>query len=63
VRKSKQTSLSLPTVLATSAAFFARLHREANLEDWLNRIIWERLDIEEAAFAGFKRELVLKSTR
>jgi hypothetical protein len=62
VRKSKQTSLSLPAVLATRAAFFAWLAREGNLEDWLNRIIWERLEIEEAAFAGFKRELLLKST-
>ena len=63
VRKLKQTSLSLPAALAARAAFFTRLHREVNLEDWLNRIIRERLDIEEAAFAGFKRELLLKSTR
>jgi hypothetical protein len=63
VRKSKQASLLLPATLAARAAFFARLHREASLENWLNRIIRERLDIEEAAFVGFKRELLLKSTR
>jgi len=62
-RKSKQASLLLPAALAARAAFFARLHRETSLEDWLNRIIRERLDIEEAAFVGFKRELLLKSTR
>jgi hypothetical protein len=63
VRKLKQPSLSLPAALAARAAFFARLHREANLADRRSRIIREKLDIEEAAFAGFKRELLLKSTR
>jgi hypothetical protein len=63
VRKSKQTALSLPAALAARAAFFARLHRETSLEGWLNRIIQERLDIEEAAFVGFKRELLLKGSR
>ena len=63
VGKSKQASLLLPATLAARAAFFARLHRETSLEDWLDRIIRERLDIEEAAFVGFKRELLLKSTR
>lgn len=63
VTKQRLTSLSLPAVLASRAAFFARLHREASLEDWIKRIIRERLDIEEAAFAGCKRELIGKNSR
>ncbi len=63
VTKRRSASLSLPAVLASRAAFFARLHREANLENWVKRIIAERLDIEEAAFAGYKRDLVAKNSR
>jgi len=47
--------------LASRAAFFARLHRGLSLEEWLNRVIQERLDIEEAAFSGFKLELAAKN--
>ena len=63
VSKLKSTSLALPSDLAARAAFFARLYREASLENWLKRVIQERLDIEEAAFAGFKKELVAKNSR
>jgi hypothetical protein len=63
VRKSKSTSLILPSELALRAAFFARLHREGSLDNWLKRIIQERLDIEEAAFSGFKKELHAKNGR
>ena len=63
VRKSKSTSLTLPSELASRAAFFARLHREGSLDNWLKRIIQERLDIEEAAFSGFKKELQAKNGR
>ncbi len=63
VTKRRSAALSLPAVLASRAAFFARLHREANLENWVKRIIAERLDIEEAAFAGYKRDLVAKTSR
>jgi len=51
----------LPSELAARAAFFARLHREMNVEDWLIRVIQERVDLEEAAFAGLKRDLVAKN--
>lgn len=57
-QKTKAASLSLPSSLTARAAFFARLHREARLDDWLKRVIQERIDLEEAAFAGLKRELV-----
>lgn len=62
VRKQKFISLSIPSELASRAAFFARLHRGLSLEEWLSRIIQERLDIEEAAFSGFKRELAAKNS-
>lgn len=57
VKKNSATSVSLPAALAERAAFFARVHREKDLESWLKRIIQERLDIEEAAFSGFKKEM------
>lgn len=63
VTKQKETALSLPAILASRAAFFAHLHREASLEDWIKRIIRERLEIEEAAFAGCKKELITKNNR
>ena len=62
VRKAKPTSVPLPSELATRAAFFARLHREVSVEDWLRRIIQERIDLEEAAFAGLKRDLAAKNS-
>jgi fructose-1-phosphate kinase PfkB-like protein len=58
VIKSKKAPMSLPSSLAARAAFFAGLHREARLNDWLQKVIQERVDLEEAAFAGLKRELV-----
>ena len=58
VRKSKSSAVSLPAELASRAAFFARLHREASVEEWLKRIIEERINIEEAVFAESKRDLV-----
>jgi len=63
VRRAKSTSVSIPAALAAQAAFFARLHREADLSNWLKRIIQERLDIEEAAFTGSKKDLLTKNSR
>ncbi len=57
VRKGKPTTLSLPADLAARAAFLARLHRKTNLEEWLTHIIEERIELEEAAFVGAKRDL------
>lgn len=58
VRKSKSSTVSLPAELASRAAFFARLHREQSVEEWLKRIIEERINIEEAVFAESKRDLI-----
>ena len=57
VRSGKSSAVSLPAKLASRAAFFARLHRESSVQDWLKRIIEERIDIEEAVFTESKRDL------
>lgn len=56
-RRDQGASLEIPAKLAARAAFLARLHRQPSIERWLRRIIEERVEIEEAAFAGAKREL------
>ena len=56
-RRSKSEAVSIPAEVASRAAFFARLHRESSVEDWIKRIVAERVDIEEAAFAEAKRDL------
>jgi hypothetical protein len=58
VQRSQAAAFSLSAELASRAAFFARLHRAANVEAWIEHIVQERLDMEEAAFAALKRELV-----
>lgn len=61
IRKARAATVPISADLVARAAFFARLHREANVEAWLKRVIQERIDLEEAAFAGLKRELRAKS--
>jgi hypothetical protein len=57
VQRATPTSLSLPADLAARAAFLAQLHRTKSVEEWLTQVIQERVDLEEAAFVGVKREL------
>lgn len=52
----KPTALSIPVELANRATFLAQLHRMANMEEWLTRIIQERVELEEAAFMTVKRQ-------
>ena len=56
-RRSKSEAVSIPAEVASRAAFFARLHRESSVEDWIKKVVAERVDIEEAAFAEAKRDL------
>ena len=49
--------LSIPGELAARAAFLARLHHEAGYDKWIERIVRERVDIEEFAFAEAKKKL------
>jgi hypothetical protein len=56
----KQTSVDLSASLAQRAAFLARLHRERNLQSWVERVIRERVELEERAFMQARRELSTK---
>ncbi|MBI1742163.1 hypothetical protein HYR54_03745 [Candidatus Acetothermia bacterium] len=56
-RKAKPASLAIPAELAARAAFLARLHKAKDVGEWLARIIQERIELEEVAFAEAKREL------
>jgi len=57
VRRPKTASLSIPAELAARAAFLARLHRESRVDKWVERIVRERVEIEESAFTAAKKTL------
>ena len=57
VKRPKSTSFSIPAELAARAAFLARLHRESPVDKWVERIVRERVEIEESAFTAAKRNL------
>ncbi len=57
VRRPKCQPLSIPAELAARAAFLARLHRETRVDKWVERIVRERVEIEESAFTAAKRAL------
>jgi len=57
VRRPKSTSLSIPAELAARAAFLGKLHRESRLDKWVERIVRERVEIEESAFTAAKKAL------
>jgi len=61
VHRDISPAMSLPPELAARAAFFARLHKVPSVEEWLRSIVQERIDFEEAAFAGLKQALAVKS--
>ncbi len=60
VKRKRESTLSLPADLAARAAFLAKLHKESDTAAWLNRIIAERVELEEFAFLDFKKTLVLQ---
>ncbi len=62
VKRSKKSSLSIPPDLAARVDFIARLHRLSGIDEWLTRIIRERVEIEEIAFSEAKRELQIQRT-
>jgi hypothetical protein len=43
--------------LAARAAFLARLHRATDLESWVERVLRERVELEESAFSEAKKNL------
>lgn len=60
VRRNANAQISIPADLIVRASFIARLHRQKNSQAWLRQIIQERIELEEAAFLGAKREWLLK---
>lgn len=56
----KPTAVGIPASLARRAAFLAHLHRETNLEAWIERVVRERVELEERAFTEARRELAAK---
>jgi len=61
VHPPQSASVTLSGDLAARAAFLARLHREKNLRTWLLRIVQERIELEEGAYAAVKRDLGMKA--
>lgn len=61
VRRAKPASFAIPADLTTRATFLARLHRKKSVEEWLQLIIEERVELEEAAFVGMKHDLIVKA--
>jgi hypothetical protein len=57
VKRSKPASLSIPGELAVRAAFLAKLHREVGVEKWVERIVRERVELEERAYKEAKKKL------
>jgi hypothetical protein len=62
VHREKPASLRVPAELAARAAFLAKLHRAKRLEEWLTRIIQERIELEEVAFTQAKREIASRNS-
>ncbi|HEX9975096.1 MAG TPA: hypothetical protein VGD14_23785 [bacterium] len=62
VHRAKPASVAIPADLAARAAFLARLHRKKSVEEWLQLIIQERVELEEAAFVGMKHDLTVKAS-
>lgn len=60
VRRTKAGQFSLSPELAARAAFLARVHHVAGVNEWLLRVIKERIEMEEVAYAAVKREMRLQ---
>lgn len=57
VKRTRTASLSIPGELAARASFLARLHREAGIDKWVERVIRERVELEELAFVEAKKKM------
>jgi hypothetical protein len=61
VHRAKSASVSIPAELAARADFLARAHKAKGVDEWLRRIIQERIELEEVAFAEAKKDLAAKN--
>jgi hypothetical protein len=57
IRKPKSMLLSIPAELAARASFLARIHREHRLDKWVEKVVRERVEIEESAYRAAKKGL------
>jgi hypothetical protein len=57
VRRKRDADVRIPAELAARAAFLARLHRISDVQEWITKILRERIELEEVAFAEAKRDL------
>ena len=57
VRRPKAASFSVPGELAARAAFLARIHHETRVEKWVEKVLRERIELEESVFKAAKRQL------
>lgn len=57
----RQAEIGLSASLAQRAAFLARLHRERDLQAWVERVVRERVELEERAFTQARRDLASKT--
>jgi hypothetical protein len=60
VHRGEPAALELLADLAARAAFLARIHHAAGMAEWLTRVIRERIEVEEGAFAAAKREMAAR---
>jgi hypothetical protein len=57
VKRPKGSSLTIPSDLAARASFLARLHGSSGLDEWVTRVLRERVELEEGAFSKAQRDL------
>ena len=62
VKRSKGSSLTIPSDLAARASFLARLHGSLGLDEWVAHVLRERVELEEGAFSEAQRDLSAKKT-
>jgi len=61
VRRRGPAAFSIPAQFLSRAAFLAKLHRERKVEDWIAKMIKERVELEEIAFNEAKREMSMRT--
>ena len=59
-RRGEPGTIPIPAALAARAAFLAQVHCASGVAEWLTRVIRERIELEEVAFAEAKRDLAEK---
>jgi len=57
VKRSIPATISIPGELAARAAFFAKVHHEPGMAQWIERIVRERVELAESAFTEAKKQL------